>query len=136
MRQMRSQTASPPTALGWGTPVPSALLSGHRMELGLGRSDYSIKEALSDKTEPVHLIGQTKTWREEKRWRPMCLAAFRPHTGRWRLQAGGCAGVLGKGSKICAPPLPPLLSGFGSCSGEKREQRERLLRNIPVSNVI
>lgn len=57
------------------------------------------------------------------------------------LADGGCklGAVLGsweRAAKFVPPPLPPLLSGFGSCSGEKREQRERLLRNIPVSNVI
>lgn len=109
---MRFQTASPQTALGWGTPFPPALLSGHRMEFRLGGSDYSIKEALSDKTEPVCLIGQTKTWREEEQWRLMYLAASRPHTGRRGLQAGGCAGVLGKGSKICGPPLPYFSAGL------------------------
>lgn len=56
--------------------------------------------------QPARLIGQTKTWREEERWRIVRLAASRPHTGRGGLQAGGCAGVLGKGSNIC-PPLSP-----------------------------
>lgn len=59
-------------------------------------------------------------------------------TPYWQMEAaswGLCWGP-GKGQQNLCPPLPPLLSGFGSCSGEKREQHERLLRNIPVSNVI
>jgi len=57
------------------------------------------------------------------------------------LAEGGCklGAVLGSWERAATfvPPSPPTpLSGFGSCSGEKRELRERLLRNIPVSNVI